>query len=157
MPQRLIRIFSPVLLALAAGLAIGCAATSYQTVPMADSLSEAPAADKSRVYVARSGQMTGAVKDIVIRVNGEVVGALGRDGYMCVDAKPGRTIVQLLYQGPLIDGKATEGMVSFEGEPAKTYYYRLHLDSGTKQPVIDLLDSEAGKAMIADRSPAEER
>ena len=71
--------------------------------------------------------------------------------------------VELLRLAPVFERAAPSPLeswvaaVSFEGEAGATYWFSLRLDPKTKMPIFEQLDEEAGRALIAQRKPAEVR
>lgn len=137
-------------LALLAAVSLSCAASTVQVAPFPDTAS-APAADRSRVYVARATQFTGRVRRIEIVVSDEVVGELGEAGFLCFDLPAGRSMVQAFFKGSVIDGKPVEAVFNFEGQGGETYYFELQLDRASKKAQARALDAEAGEALMANR------
>ncbi len=144
------------LLGLIAGLSLSCAATTFQNLPTPDS-EAGPAEDMCRIYVARSTQMMGRVRTVEIVVNDQTIGRLGEAGYLCWDLPAGRTVVQALFHGSVIDGKPVETVFGFDGEGGETYYYEMRVESSTRKSVAKALDEDAGKALMADRAAPEIR
>jgi hypothetical protein len=141
---------------LLAGVALSCAATTYQTIPTPDPAA-GPAGDMCRIYAARSTQMMGRARSVEIIVNDQTVGRLGEAGYLCWDLPAGRTVVQALFHGSAIDGKPVEAVFGFDGEGGRTYYYEMRVDSGSKKATVQPLGEEEGKALIESRKAPEVR
>ena len=144
------------LLCLAAGLSLSCAATTFQNRSVPDTTAP-PAEDMCRVYAARSAQMMGRVRTVEIIVDKQTVGELGEAGYLCWDLPAGRTVVQAMFRGSVLDGKPVETVFGFDGEGGETYYYELHVDFCSRKAVATPLDDVAGKSLMADRKPPELR
>ena len=144
------------LLGLAAVLTLSCAATTTQDRPVPDP-EVGPSGDMCRIYAARSTQMMGRVRTVEVIVNDQTIGRLGESGYLCWDLPVGRTVVQALFHGSVIDGKPVETVFGFDGEGGATYYYELHMDAGTRKAIARALDENAGKALMADRKAPEAR
>lgn len=138
------------LVGLAAVLTLSCAATTFQEVPTPDP-DTGPVEDMCRIYAARSAQMTGRVRTVKVVVNDQVIGELGEAGYLCWDLPAGRTVVQALFQGSVIDGRPVEAVFGFDGEGGKTYFYEMRVDRSTKKALVEPLDDDAGKALMESR------
>lgn len=144
------------LLGLAGALTLSCAATTFQNLPTPDP-EVGPAKDMCRIYAARSTQMMGRARTVELIVNDRSIGRLGEAGFLCWDLPAGRTVVQALFHGAVIDGKPVETVFGFDGEGGKTYYYELRVDSSTRKSVARALDEDGGKALIAQRNVPEIR
>lgn len=131
-----------------------CATSSIQSVPMPADVSALPANGSCRIYVARSDQFWGKVRSIDVVDRGVDIGTLGEDGYLCWDREPDQTPIELYYNASFLDGGVVEGQLAFDGKPGMVYYYAIHLRKGDRKPEVNLLDAEAGRALIAKRSPA---
>ena len=142
------------LISLAATASVACRTASFQSVPgPAETLDET----KCRVYVGRSSQFWGKVREIEVVDRGTMIGTLGTNGYLCWDREPGENPIQILYHGPILDDGVLEGLLPFNGEAGGVYYYAVHLRKSDRKPQIELLSAKDGMAMVADRTQATPR
>ena len=93
-----------------------------------------------------------ATANVKVVVNDQVIGELGEAGYLCWDLPAGRTVVQALFQGSVIDGRPVEAVFGFDGEGGKTYFYEMRVDRSTKKALVEPLDDDAGKALMESRT-----
>ncbi|MFT5049418.1 MAG: hypothetical protein ACI8QZ_000811 [Chlamydiales bacterium] len=151
MQRRRARMLQFMLVALAATSSVACRTASYQSVPgPAATLDES----KCRVYICRSSQLWGKIRQIEVIDRGTMIGSLGTEGYLCWDREPGENPIQVLYHGPILDEGVLEGLLAFNGEAGGVYYYAVHLRESDRKPQMELLSAEDGMAMMAGRSQA---
>jgi len=150
-------------LILVAASALGsCKTASYQYQPRPASQTEGPPDGLCRVYVARSAQLWGSIRSVEVFDLGQKVGAIGRDGFLCWDRKPGRNPMTVEYHGPKLDAGAAgdgimEGLIEFDGVAGETYYWEIDLRNEDRKPVSRLLSAEEGRKLISERVAAEVR
>ncbi|MGB0330314.1 MAG: hypothetical protein ACPGPE_00695 [Planctomycetota bacterium] len=136
-----------------AGVALSCAATTYQTIPTP----APPRGDMSRIYAARSTQRMGRFRSVEIIVIDQTVGRPGEAGHLCWDLPAGRTVVQALFHGSAIDGKPVEAVFGFDGEGGRRYCYGMCAVPGNKKATAQPLGEEQARALIERRKAPEVR
>jgi len=152
MQRRQARVLQFMLFALLATATVACKADSHQNAPIAP---EVLGEGLCRVYVARSHQFWGAVREVDIVDRGTVIGVLGRDGYLCWDREPGQNPIQVFYHGAVLDDGVEEGILHFDGKAGGVYFYAVHLRKNDRKPEIELLSVAAGVDLISARTRAE--
>jgi hypothetical protein len=60
----------------------------------------------------------------------------------------------LFFEGASLDTQSVESVFDLPREPGSTNYFVIHVTHQGHKPEVDALSSEAGKALIAKRSPA---
>lgn len=152
--QRQARVLQFLLIALLATATVACKADSYQNVPNPP---EVLGEGLCRVYIARSHQLWGAIREVEIIDRGTVIGTIGRNGYLQWDREPGENPIQVLYHGAILDDGVVESLLEFNGVAGGTYFYAVHLNEENRKPQIELLDDMAGVELIAARTEAKSR
>lgn len=138
-----------------------CRATDpYQSLPLPSQEVEVSRPDLARIYVMRSGQTRGALRSLRVEEADKEIGALGQDEFLCWERAPGRTLLTLNYEGPVIDGGDVEGIHSLDAAPGAVYYLLVHLDTqptateaGTHagHPQVEMLDAAVGREQVKAR------
>jgi hypothetical protein len=151
----------PALLALI--LLLGaCTATGARQVVPRPAQDQAPAEDRTRIYVARTSQVRGKLRAVHVHENSREVGAVGPSHYLVWERPAGRTIMRLVFEGQGIDG-AVQSLVDVPDAPGAVLFYEVEIlrdddnplkpqDWGT--PKATLLSAQEGAALIAERKPA---
>lgn len=144
------------MLALAASFLLSaCAAASWQAVARPDPDDPIPAGH-ARVVVVRTGVL-GSLREVRIWDEQREIGALGGDGWICWDRVARRGVGRALFEGYAADGGPVESLFDLPREPGTTTWAVLGLRSGDRKPVAELVTPEEGRALIAERDPAEVR
>lgn len=145
------------LLALCAALLTGCSASSYQRVPVAEIGREVPT-DRGRIVVLRSAQFAGSSRPIYVRSGGREIGRLASSEYLTWDVAPGRKVVDVIFDRPLIDGEDLEGIGAIEVEAGSTAYVEIVLQDAPELsaeksqvglPILVPLSKEEGERRVA--------
>jgi hypothetical protein len=142
--------------ALLLALACACAAPSWQSVPQPD-LQGPVAPDACRVVIVREGKVVGRVREVRV-YEGEVqVGALGETGFLCWDRPAQRGMGRVVFSGYDLDGGPVENVFDLPREGGSTTWFAIRLREGDRKPLVEAVSADEGRALIADREPAELR
>lgn len=152
--QRQARVLQFLLFALLATATVACKADSYQNVPNPPKVL---AEGMCRIYIARPHQVVGAVREIEFVDGGTVIGAIGRNGFLCWDREPGQSPIQVLFHGAVLDDGVVESILEFDGEAGGVYFYAVSLQKADRKPLIELLDDRAGVELVKQRTRAMSR
>lgn len=142
----------PVVLALA--LIAGCSTSSFQIVPMPDTSTALTNPEMCRVYLIRGGDLFSENKKLFVADGDNIIGALGRDDYLCWD-RPA-TITQLRYyldSGARPTGE-TQGNHRLVPEPGKTYYLEVSFPRGEDRMKTVALMDEYAQHLLEQMEPA---
>ena len=142
----------PLILALGVVLA-ACKSASYQWLPLPPQDVELSRPDLARVYVLRDAQLRGKVRNVRVFQGPNEVGSIGAGSYLCWERRPGRSLVRLIYEGPVIDGGEMEGVLDLQCAAGEVYYYVVKLNHVGK-PHAERVRQAEGVELVAGRSPA---
>jgi len=142
-------------------LALACAASSAQNVPMPSQEVELSDPSLARVYLTRTAQTRGTIRDISVYDGQTFIGTLGKGEFMCWERRPGRSLLKLVYHGGPLDGDA-ESLTDLETVAGNVYYYAIEIqarpdnpqDANRNKPLTHLLEAGAGRELVGQRSPA---
>ena len=152
MPFRTRSFVTPVVVLLAA-LVLACAAESYQKVPRPDLSLDVSRPGVARVYVVRDDQIRGSIRSIRVYESQKEIGSIAPGDYLCWERQPGRSLLKLIYEGPVIDGGEHEALLDLELAAGQTGYCVIHLDS-TGKPVAQLHPADEAVGLLESRAPA---
>jgi len=141
------------IVALVAALGLSCAAESYQKVPRPDLSMDIPPPGVVRVYVVRDDQVRGSIRSIRVSESQRDIGSISQGDYLCWERQPGRSLLKLLYEGPIIDGGAHEALLELDLAAGETGYCVIHVDSSGK-PVAQLHPANEAVGLLESREPA---
>ena len=142
----------PVVLLLAA-LGLSCAAESYQKVPRPDLSVDVTAPSVARVYVVRDDQVRGKIRSIRVYDGQKEIGTIAPGAFLCWERQPGRSVMKLVYEGPVVDGGEKEALVDLPLTAGQVSYCIVRVDSKGK-PVAGLHSADEAVGLIESRSPA---
>jgi hypothetical protein len=167
--RRYPRAMNPRQLALAflsvAALASACSAPSGQLVPMPSQDVELSRPELCRIYVARSSQPMGALREMRVFDGDTEIGSVDGGEYLCWERTPGRIVVRALYEGPALDRGEQEEMFDLQAEAGGVYYFTVELaktsdmtTGGEKRgsPQLVALSRERGRELLAGSSPVDD-
>jgi len=138
---------------LSAALCFSCAAESYQKVPRPDLSLDVSAPSVARVYVVRDGQVRGKIRSIRVHDGQKEIGTIAPGDFLCWERQPGRSVMKLVYVGPVIDGGEQETLLDLPLSAGQVAYCLIHIDSKGK-PVAQLHPADEAVGLIESRSPA---
>jgi hypothetical protein len=156
----------PVRLALvlaATALVSACGAPSQQLVPLPPQDVELSRPELCRIYVIRSSQPMGAVREMRVFDGDTEIGSVGSGEYVCWERTPGRTLLRALYEGPTIDRGDQDDMVDLQAEAGTVHYFTVELEKtsdmsslGEKRgsPQLVAMSRERGRELLAGSGPA---
>ncbi len=161
---RILRVLAGV--CLGAGL-LACAADSYQRVPLPSQTVELADPAHCRVYVARSSQVRGAIRELRVYDGDTEIGCLGPGDYLCWERAPGRSLLRVVYEGPEIDRGDLEELQDFSAGAGEVRYFAVTLKRGgedvvafgkkTGSPLLQPLTAQEGRKLVSECDPAEVR
>jgi hypothetical protein len=153
----------PVLLAISLGALAACSSTaSQQNVPFPSQDVEVTSPDLCRIYIARTGQVRGSIRSILVTEYDEEIGAIDSDEYLCWERRPGRSILEVVFEGSITEGEV-ESLVPIDARAGEVLYFRIDLERKTDDPYTfqewgkpsaTRLSADEGRALIAERNPA---
>lgn len=136
----------------AAGLVFylsACAADSYQRLQAPRLDVEVGSPDVARIYVLRMPQMRGAVRGVRIVENDREVGRIGKDSYLCWERKPGSSLLQVVYEGPILDGES-QSIVDLTCDAGQVYYLGITIDAAWNRPVVRMLAATEARPILGE-------
>jgi len=145
------RSFIAALLFSVVGLA--CAVDSYQKVPRPDLDLALTNPQSVRVYVVRDSQVRGSIRSIRVYDGQKEIGVIGPKNFLCWERVPGRSILKLVYEGPVIDGGEKETLVDLPLAAGEVAYCVIHVDA-KGDPIAELHPAEEAEAWVEAASPA---
>ena len=109
---------------------------------------------KAKIYVLRSGTMTGSAIKMPVYCNDEIIGKLGSKSYLCWEVEEGTYAIYTSTEGALIGKNATENKDFFtvKAKAGKTYYIEQNPKMGYMgyaKVSLSLLSDRDGKTMLA--------
>jgi hypothetical protein len=129
----------------------GCSTSSVQFVDPPDMNVAIENPEMARVYILRGGDIFAENKRLFV-VNGErVIGALGRDNYLCWERRG--VITQLVYYldaGARPSGETT-GNHRLQAKPGKTYYLEVSMPRGSNHMQTKEMLPEYARHLISER------
>ncbi len=143
-----------VLVILALALIAGCSTSSVQIVPMPDQGVKLSNPEMVRIYLMRGGAVFSENKKLFVADGDTIIGALGRDSYLCWD-RPAK-ITQFKYyldSGTRPTGD-TQGNHRLVPEPGRTYYIEVSFPRGANRMKTDYLMEQYGAHLISKMEPA---
>ena len=136
----------------------GCGSPSYQRVPFA-AVDQPIPAGRGRVVVLRSDQLAGSSRPIYVRSGGREIGRLASNDYLSWLVAPGKKVIDVVFDRPLIDGADLEGIGAVEVEEGGTTYVEVVLQDAPELSaeksrvglpiVVPLSDSEGARRVAA--------
>jgi hypothetical protein len=144
---------SRLIVVLVAALGVSCAAESYQKVPRPDLSLDVSQPGVARVYVLRDDQVRGSIRSIRVYESQKEIGSIAPGDYLCWERRPGRSLLKLIYEGPVIDGGEHEALLDLELVSGQIGYCVIHLDSVGK-PVAQLHSADEVVGLLESRAPA---
>jgi hypothetical protein len=132
---------------------VACAGAGQQSVPMPAAESAIPA-ERCRVYLAREDSLPGSLRNVRVFDGDTEIGEIGQSEYLCWDRRAGRGVGRLVFEGASLDTQAVESIFDLPREAGSTTYIGISILHQGHKPEVETLKSEAGKALIATRTPA---
>lgn len=130
---------------------------SYQTVPMPDQSVELEEAHRSRVYVVRSDEVLWRRVPLHVDSGTERIATLGTGSYLCWEREPGRVMARLILERPEWEGGPLEQFFDVHLEPGQVAWVEITIDQDDMRLVPERLEPEAGRALVANSTPARVR
>ena len=124
-----------------------CAADSYQRMPAPRMDVEVSSPEVARIYVLRLQQMRGAVRGVRIVENGDVVGRIGSDSFLCWERKPGSSVLEVFYEGPILDGES-QTVVDVTCDAGQVFYLGITIDAAWNKPVARMLTKAEARSLL---------
>jgi hypothetical protein len=141
--------FLPLLLAPIALLS-ACTGAGHQSVPR-------PTGDVSaelcRVYVAREDTVAGSIRSVRVFDGDTEIGLIAEDEFLCWDRRPVRGVGRLFFEGVGLQTEV-ENVFDLPRDPGTTSYYAIRVTREQRKPEIERVSEEAGRALMAARTPA---
>lgn len=134
-------------------LLTACAGAGYQKAPRPAEGAPVPG-DRCRVYVARADGTTGSIRQVRVLDSEVEVGAIAEDEYLCWDRLPERGIGTLVYEGFAPALRGVENVFDLPREAGSTTWFVITIPHSGRQPQVEALSPEDGRALIARRKPA---
>jgi hypothetical protein len=137
-------------------LVSACAAPSWQNVPQPDPNAPVPA-DACRVVLVREGKLIGRAREVRVYDSEVQIGSLGENDYLCWDRPAARGMGRLVFSGYELDGGPVENVFDLPREGGTTTWFAIRLRGEDRKPIVESVPPEEGRALVADRKPAEPR
>lgn len=134
-------------------LVTACAGAGYQKAPRPVEGSPVPG-DRCRVYVARADGTTGSIRQVRVLDVDEEIGAIAEGEYLCWDRPPVRGVGSLVYEGFAPQLRGVENVFDLPRVAGSTTWFSISIPHSGRQPQIEALSPEEGRALIARRKPA---
>jgi hypothetical protein len=134
-----------------------CAGSGHQKVPMPAQNVAVSRADVCRIYVLRSSDARGSLRNIRVYDGDTEIGTIDSDEYLCWERPPGKSLVRLYYEGVGIGVGEQEGLLDHRGDAGQRYVYSIELSYPDRQPKWTLLSPQDANAILAERKPATAR
>lgn len=140
------------LLVASVALLAACAGAGHQSVPRPSSVSVP--ADACRVFVAREDTLAGSIRSVRVFDGDVEIGLITEDEYLSWDRRPARGVGRLFFEGLGPKLSQVENVFDLPREPGTTSYFAIRISHDEHKPEIERVSEEAGRALIAARSPA---
>jgi hypothetical protein len=133
-------------------LASACSAPPFQNAPRPNETGPV-AADRARVYLARSDDAKDMFRAVRIIEDGVVIGRIGGDEYLCWDRPLTMGVGQAFYEALDPGYGDVENVFELPRGGGTTTWLVVRLGK-LRKPEIAPLSPEEGRALIAKRKPA---
>jgi hypothetical protein len=133
-----------------------CAGAGHQRVPMPAAEASVPD-DRCRVYVARADTLAGSIRNVRVFDGEDEIGVIDEGEFLCWDRRPQQGVGRIVFEGLGPKLSSVENVFDLPRAAGTTSYYAIKIVQSGHKPEIELLEGDAGPAMIAARSPATSR
>jgi hypothetical protein len=132
-------------------LAVGCATSSTQYVPMPDQSVAVENPEMARVYLIRDDQLASSSYHLVVYDGENKIGELGMDEYMCWERPPGAVRLKVVTPA----AKERQAIGTRNVVAGRVYYVGMQFDAQFSRATMHLLRPDDAKPLLEARKPAQ--
>lgn len=134
-------------------LPAACGTPPHQRVPFPAQDVGVTRDDLTRIYFVREGWVGIGEKGVEVFDGETDIGVVTDTTYLCWERPAGRTLGRVFYyRGPALG--TVEGVADFDCAAGRAHYFKVTVERDRGNPVVEVLDPEEGRKLVAERKPA---